>query len=360
VLDDERALADPPERLASLQIGDLLDLDLGQAEQLAGLLDLAVGLAVDDPGLRVLEQSLGQLDLLAALVAGRGQVAEPVHHGHALHAVAAGQLPALAQPAGDGQVAQDHPGLVEHHDAVDTVVAGPGALEPGRGAGHEDGAGGVLDLAQVEGDDLAGQVQPGRGGPVEHAAQVAGAHAAQPEPELAAVLGQPLGARAQLVGRVLGRAEQPLDDLGDDRLDSPLGRLAGDLGVGPLQGGVLLGGQGPPEHDLGDRAQQHELGVAADHRVQRVQAQRPAADEPDRLGPAHLGQGVVLTLGIDDPGRLPEQLLTPEDGLHERALGVADLPEDQHVGAVDALVVQLPRVEAERAAVQVPADVDAP
>jgi len=67
VLHDERAAPDPPQRLTALQGRDLLDLGLGEAEQLASLLDLAWRLPVDDPRLGVLQQPLGELEGLARL-----------------------------------------------------------------------------------------------------------------------------------------------------------------------------------------------------------------------------------------------------------------------------------------------------
>src|SRR6266545_2379068 len=66
VLDDEGPAADPPQRLAPLEGGDLVAFGLGEPQQLPGLLDLAGRLAVDHPRLGVLQQALGELHLLAA------------------------------------------------------------------------------------------------------------------------------------------------------------------------------------------------------------------------------------------------------------------------------------------------------
>src|SRR5215218_3746219 len=62
---------------------------------------------------------------------------------------------------------------------------------------------------------------------------------------------------------------------------------------------------------------------------------------------------------VHDPGSWVDDLGVLVEALDQRALGVADLPDHQHVGAGDLLAVQRPGVVAERAAEDVPADVDA-
>jgi hypothetical protein len=64
VLDEERALADSPQRNAPRELAQEGLLVAGEAEQFAGPLGLSGGLAENNAGLRVRKEALGQPLLL--------------------------------------------------------------------------------------------------------------------------------------------------------------------------------------------------------------------------------------------------------------------------------------------------------
>jgi hypothetical protein len=71
-------------------------------------------LGVDDPGLRIAEQTAGELHRLGVGVAGRGQVGQAVGDGDAVDVEGAAELPGAGQPAGNAEIAEDRPGLVDN------------------------------------------------------------------------------------------------------------------------------------------------------------------------------------------------------------------------------------------------------
>ena len=93
--------------------------------------------------------------------------------------------------------------------------------------------------------------------------------------------------------------------------------------------------------------------------VERVEADPAPGAERHRLHAPGLGQGPVLALGVHHPGVAAEHRLTPQVGLHERALAPADLPEHDGVRVGDDPVpVEDEGVVDERAAEHVAADED--
>src|SRR6266700_138473 len=164
----------------------------------------------------------------------------------------------------------------------------------------------------------------------------------------AAVQAIRIGRAASLTWRRLNTTSRP------DR-SSPGG--VGPLAVAPLQARVLVGTQAAAKHDLADRPQQRQLRILVDHRVQRVQAQRPASHEADRFHADRVAQPLVLPFGVDHPGGPAEHQLPKDVALGQRRLRVADLPDDQHVRPGDLPAVQLPRAVAHVGAVDVGTDV---
>ena len=89
-------------------------------------------------------------------------------------------------------------------------------------------------------------------------------------------------------------------------------------------------------------------------RVEPDGAPRPQSHRPHA---PRRGQVPVLTLGIHHPGPATEDGLAPQEGLDERALAPADLPEDHHVGVGHhTLGVELEGVEDEGSTEEVVTD----
>ena len=84
-----------------------------------------------------------------------------------------------------------------------------------------------------------------------------------------------------------------------------------------------------------------------------------AGRERDRPDAERFGEPVVLALDVDDPRLAAEDALAEHVGLDEARLRTSDDPDDDRVRARQLASVELPRVVAERAAVDVAADVDA-
>ena len=94
--------------------------------------------------------------------------------GHVGHAEGPRELPRCLQPSGHAEVGQDGPRLVDHHDGPVAVLGPDRALQPGRRAGHENAEGRrVVDGGKVQHHQRSVEAEPGRGRPVEHAAEVA-------------------------------------------------------------------------------------------------------------------------------------------------------------------------------------------
>jgi hypothetical protein len=127
-----------------------------------------------------------------------------------------------------------------------------------------------------------------------------------------------------------------------------------------LAGALLLRRQRSLERRGGDRVEKVELSLGAAARRERVELDVAAGGERDRLDAERLGEAVIFALDVDDP-RLPtEDGLAEDVGLDEARLRPADDADHDGVRARQLLSVELPGVVAERAAVDVTADVDAP
>ena len=113
VLDEERALPDPPQSDASGQPAQQHLLGTGEAKQLTGAFGLPRGLAKNDPRFGVGEKPLGEPLLLRAFVAGCPQIGQTVDNGHVGHPVGAGELERGLQPARRCEMAEDSPRLVQ-------------------------------------------------------------------------------------------------------------------------------------------------------------------------------------------------------------------------------------------------------
>jgi hypothetical protein len=74
VLNEERALADLPERPATAKVGEELGLGIAQPEELARLRKLIGRLGVDDLRLCVGEQPFSETDLPGSLRSNRAEV----------------------------------------------------------------------------------------------------------------------------------------------------------------------------------------------------------------------------------------------------------------------------------------------
>ena len=74
VADEERALADLPDRLAAPQTREQRGLGLGEAEQLRGQGRLALVLSVDDAGAGIGQESFGEARFARAGGAGGAEV----------------------------------------------------------------------------------------------------------------------------------------------------------------------------------------------------------------------------------------------------------------------------------------------
>ena len=126
-----------------------------------------------------------------------------------------------------------------------------------------------------------------------------------------------------------------------------------------LAGALLLRRERPFERGRGDGVEEVELPLGPAARRERVEPDRAARRERDRLDADRLREPVVLALDVDDP-RLPaEDRLAKHVRLDEARLRAADDPDHDGVRARQLLAVELPRVVTERAAVDVAADVDA-
>ena len=157
------------------------------------------------------------------------------------------------------------------------------------------------------------------------------------------------------------RGEQRLDDLWERRGT----RTRGRAGERELERRVLDGTERPVEACRGERREQCEpapgrlLGgarAAGPGRVQRVEPDRAARLEQDRLDAERPCQRAVLTLGIEDHDPPTERGLAVEVGLDQRALAAPDLPEDEDVRVrQDARGVELEGIVDERAAEHVAA-----
>jgi hypothetical protein len=82
MLDEEGTTTDLPQRHTALQLGNELGFGGGEAEKIPGPFDFTGGLGVDDPGLRIGQEVLGQADLFRAQRPGGHEVRQPVEHGH--------------------------------------------------------------------------------------------------------------------------------------------------------------------------------------------------------------------------------------------------------------------------------------
>jgi len=132
VADDEGALADLPEGDAAVERGQQLGFGAGEAEGVAGPVELVGGLAVDDPGLGVGEEAFGQRAFARAGGAGGLEVGEAVDDDDVLGAVAARELEGLLQPLPHPDLADDLPALVvDADDLAGVLVAGFGAVAQG-------------------------------------------------------------------------------------------------------------------------------------------------------------------------------------------------------------------------------------
>ena len=363
-MDQEGPVADLPQRHAPPEAGNELRLGVRQPEEASGRLDLPVGLRVEDAGLGVGQEPFSHPDLLGPGGADRGEVREPMEDGDVGHAEGPGQLPRRLQPPRHTEVGQDGPGLVHHHDHVARAPAGPvgeAGVQPGRGAGHEHAeGGGTIDRREVEDHEGAPERDAGGRLAVEHPAQVAADQSPQLERHLATVGRHLPGLRPNRARRGRARLQQRLDDTGERRRAGLV--AAGRHGVdGQVEGAALTREERAPEAGRGQRGQKlaprsgHLLGVHPDGRVEGVQPDPTTGTERDRLAAPGAGQWPVLALGVDHPCPAAEHGLSPQVGLHERALAPADLAEHDHVGVGDRSgPVQLERVVREGATQQVP------
>ena len=214
-MDDQVArLADLPETDTTAEAGDLVGLVAGQPEQVGRGVDGVLRLAVNHPRLRVRQQSACESTLLGGGITGSEQVGQAVHHEHVRHAVLAGELEAGAQPSRRAEVRQQTPRLVEDDEPPASTGANDRGVEPGRGAGHEDGDALVVgELRQVDDHERAVPVDVDRRAPVEHAAQVAVAQPAQLEGDImrsASQVGRPTyGSRTRLRRSARGAPRPP-------------------------------------------------------------------------------------------------------------------------------------------------------
>jgi hypothetical protein len=152
-------------------------------------------------------------------------------------------------------------------------------------------------------------------------------------------------------------------DLGQSRLVGAAGHLAQRLSASAL----LLGGERAPQRRGGDGLEDLELSVAhllarhlvaADARIEGIDADVAAGLEVDGLDADGGAKARVLALGVEEPALTAEDELTEGQGLEQRRLARAHLAK--HDGARvgdDAGGVPLPCVRVEvPARVQVASD----
>ena len=244
------------------RVGRRLGLGLAQAEQLDGPADLVGRLAVDDPGLGVGQQPLGQADLLGALVAGGEQVAQAVDDDDQLHPPLAGQLGQRLQPPGHAEVGQHRPRLVDDHDALGRPPGGrwPTAATTMAQVMSRPRASELNTSEQVEHDGRAVPVDVDVGRPVEHAlagrprtaAAAPGPRRGWPGPAWPAVVRTERGHRRR-------RRQQGVDHL--DERGHPAGTLV-HRPQGQVTRGALLAGERSRQAGAGQGLEQHQLAPA--------------------------------------------------------------------------------------------------
>ena len=123
---------------------------------------------------------------------------------------------------------------------------------------------------------------------------------------------------------------------------------------------MLLRLERASERGGGQRLREGQLLNRRGRPVERVELDRAAGDQLDRLDAERSRERPVLAFGIADPRAPPEHRLAVAVRLDEAALGDANLADDEHVRVgEDAALVERERVVDERAAVEIAADVDA-
>ena len=285
-----------------------------------------------------------------------------MHDDDVLRAEAARELERLLQPLADAEVGEDPPGFVDDDDPLREPLVGLRldlGLQPGGRARHQDPERGrvrVQDGPEVEDDERRVEVEARRGRAVEHPAEVPAAELVEREGHRAHRVGDLVDLHRERVGHLAG---------GMKRTSTTSGRVGSSIGASCeneqrlLAGALLLGRERPLERGGGDGVEEVELPLGAAARRERVEPHLTARRERDRLHAERFGEPVVLALDVDDP-RLPaEDGLAEHVGLDEARLRPADDADHDGVRARQFLAVELPRVVAERSAVDVAADVDA-
>ena len=266
------------------------------ARQLGGRLGVA------DHRLGVGEQALGEATLLAAGRAARLEVRGPMAHGYVREPVGARQLPRRPEIAGNRQLGQDRPRLVDDEDRVGLGSRGHG-LQPGRCAHHEGAErlgvvdGGEIDDEHARAEDRCPESWGRRTSRRDRPRR--GDAARGPRPF------RPARARPSSFPRpspTRPAVEKRPDDVGQGRRAAPpRSRWALRRGAErELEGRVLAGRERAAQASGGKRPEQHEAvprhGHAGRRRrtVERVHADRAAGRQAQRARAERPGERPVL------------------------------------------------------------------
>src|SRR5919201_6472221 len=362
MLDKEGALPDLPERPAPAQVGQELGFGVRQPEDLPRLRKLVGWLRVDHFRLRVCEETLRESQLARAFGTGRAQVGQAVQDDDVLRPDCARELERLLEPLADAEVRQDSPAFVDKDDPLRAPLVAlrlDHRLQPGGRAGHQDPERGgvrVQDGTQVEDNERRVEVEaPGRRA-VEHPAQVPRAELVERESHWAHRDRELVDAHRECVCHFGGRVQQYLDHMRQSWLR---GRAIRKYDERLLGAPLLLRCQRPLERGGRDRVEEVQLPLSASARCQRVEANSASGRERDRSDAKRLGERVVFALHVDDPGLAPEDALPEDVRLDQARLRPSHDSDYDRVRARQLATVQLPWVVAERASVDVAADVDA-
>ena len=207
-------------------------------------------------------------------------------------------------------------------------------------------------MREIEDDQRRVEVDPGRRGAVEHAAQVAVDEAVEHEGDIQSPGADVLSIDVHRLRGLLHRVTQAFDDVGEDRL--AISDRVVDVCVRDFEreSGAFV--QPTAHGDFDDRTQQSELPGGGDRRVERVEFVAAVEGghrvEADRRYPELLGDEVpfadaVLALCVkDDDLAVAEAELAQHIGLFQRGLAIAGFAEYQPVRGGELLAVELERV----------------
>ena len=120
MLADEGAVLDSPQALPDAKTRKEFLFGAGQTESVGGDAELVGLLPVDDPGIGVCQQAVGEGTHGGALVANIFQIGEFVEDEHVRDAVMSGESPVRVHAAQQSGMGHEPPGLVVDAPALPT------------------------------------------------------------------------------------------------------------------------------------------------------------------------------------------------------------------------------------------------